>query len=475
MKSYDYVIIGAGTSGLTARKRIAKFTQNYVVVDNGILGTTCARVGCMPSKVLIQVANEFHKRLLFDEQGIRGQSHLEVDPTTVLKHVRKLRDRFVKSVFSGMESWRETHLIQKRASFIDANTLDLEGEKVSFKKAIIATGSSPVIPKPWQEFSEFLIDTNGFFELPTLPNKMAVIGLGVIGIELGQALHKLGIDVIGISKDSTIAGISDPKVREYVCDKLNEEMNLDFSGVSELKKQGNQLLVKTSKNDYLVDKALISVGRSPNLKSLKLENLIAGYDGKSIPDFCKRTLQLKDHKHIAIAGDVNGMTPILHESADEGFIAAHFLLEEETKETLKRRTPLGITFSSPNIAYVGKKYQQLVDAKVEFEIGESSFEGQGRSIIMGEEKGILRVYGETKTGKLLGAELFAPSGEHLAHLLAWAISAKQSVFDTLANPFYHPVVEEGLRTALRNLARKISNTGDELELVRCIQHPTNDC
>lgn len=109
MKNYDVVIIGAGTAGLSARKVVSKYTQSYVIVDDGILGTTCARVGCMPSKAFIQIANDFHRRTSFQETGIDGSELLKIDSKKVMSHTRKLRDRFVRSVLGGMEEWKNEH------------------------------------------------------------------------------------------------------------------------------------------------------------------------------------------------------------------------------------------------------------------------------------------------------------------------------------------------------------------------------
>ena len=119
MKNYDVAIIGAGTSGLSARREVARLTDSYVVIDEGELGTTCARVGCMPSKVLIQVAEDFHRRGHYDAIGITGGDSLAVDTTRVMSHVRSLRDRFVRGVRNDMESWIGDHLIRKRARFAD--------------------------------------------------------------------------------------------------------------------------------------------------------------------------------------------------------------------------------------------------------------------------------------------------------------------------------------------------------------------
>ena len=474
MKSYDVLIIGAGTAGLSARKVVSKYTQNYVVVDDGILGTTCARVGCMPSKAFIQIANDFHRRNSFQELGIAGAESLKIDSEKVMTHTRKLRDRFVKSVLGGMDEWKEKHFISRRARFVDNHTVDLGGEKIKAEKIIIATGSSPIIPTPWQEFSDFFIDTNSFFELPQLPQSVGVIGLGVIGTELGQALHRLGVEVIGISQGRAIAGLSDPKLIEYTSDKLAQEMNLDFSGVQKLSSKDQKLMIQTAEKKYLVEKAVISVGRKPNLSNLGLENLALDLDVRGIPYFNEKSCQLRDADNIFIAGDVDGSKAILHESADDGAIAGYNACHEKIEE-FKRRTWLGITFSSPNIATVGKRYSDLIREKVNFEYGEVSFEGQGRSIVMLSEKGHLRVYGDKKTNRLLGAELFAPSGEHIAHSLAWVISQKMTVGEVLRLPFYHPVVEEGLRTALRDLAKKLPEKRSALEVAVCQEHETSMC
>ena len=198
MREVEVAIIGAGSAGLAARREVAKVTDNYVVIEAGALGTTCARVGCMPSKVLIQAANDFERRKQMAEEGILGSEQLRIDTKQVMAHVRKLRDRFVRAVKNDMNDWVQTHLIQKRATFVDRNTLDLGDEKIRAKKIIIATGSRPILPKAWEPYKSHLINTDQFFEQEDLPGSVAIIGLGVIGLELGQALHRLGVRVTGV-------------------------------------------------------------------------------------------------------------------------------------------------------------------------------------------------------------------------------------------------------------------------------------
>ena len=159
--------------------------------------------------------------------------------------------------------------------------------------------------------------------------------------------------------------------------------------------------------------------------------------------------------HIFIAGDVNADRPVLHEGADEGHMAGKNAASFPEVYRHTRRSPLGIVFCDPQAAFAGQTHAQLTAAKVAFAIGQVSFENQGRSRVMLVNQGVLRVYGEHKSGLLLGAEMIGPENEHLAHLLAWAIQMRLTVAQVTEMPFYHPVIEEGLRSALRHLLKEL--------------------
>ncbi len=468
MREVDVAIIGAGTAGLSARREVAEATDNYVVIDDGILGTTCARVGCMPSKVLIQVANDYHRRHALAEQGIGGGDKLTVDPAAVMQHVRKLRDRFVRGVMSGFENWSDK-LIRKRARFVDLHTLDLDGERIKAHKIVIATGSSPIIPNPWKKVESRLIDTDAFFERETLPKRVAVIGLGVIGLELGQAVARLGCDVTAVTLDKAFGGLSDPDLRNYVASAFAKEFTLHIDAVDTLSESDDELVVKLkSGHEFRADAALVTVGRRPNLSSLGIEALGIPTE-RGAPSFDGGTFRV-DGTPWYLVGDVNGTRPLLHEAADEGRIAGYNAVHP-SDQCFKRRTNIAITFCDPNIAMVGESHHQLTERGADFVTGTVSFEGQGRAIVKLHELGQLHVYAERSSGRLLGAELFAPHGEHLAHLLAWAISAGLTARDALSLPFYHPVLEEGLRTALRKAARLTDTDQGALEVLRCADPP----
>ncbi len=187
------------------------------------------------------------------------------------------------------------------------------------------------------------------------------------------------------------------------------------------------------------------------MRNLGLEHTSLERDARGIPVFDRHTMQCGHHP-IFIAGDANDDLPLLHEAADEGRIAGHNAGRFPHVTAGLRRTPLGIVFSDPQLAIAGTRHADLEPGR--FVTGAVSFEDQGRSRIMLRNRGLLHVYADVMTGHILGAEMIGPDAEHLGHLLAWAIQAKMTLTQALEMPFYHPVVEEGLRTALRDAQAK---------------------
>ncbi len=205
------------------------------------------------------------------------------------------------------------------------------------------------------------------------------------------------------------------------------------------------------KFDYL----LAATGRKPNVAQLGLNKTDLNLDERSIPIFNPYTMQCGD-SNIFIAGDANNDRPLLHEAADEGRIAGDNAGRFPNIRAGNRRAHLAVVFTEPQMAVVGCNYRQLTSQGTEcFRTGEVSFENQGRSRVILKNKGLMHLYGEPGSGRFLGAELIAPAAEHLAHLLAWALQNKMTVSQMLEMPFYHPVIEEGLRTGLRDLNHKL--------------------
>ncbi|MEK7992148.1 MAG: dihydrolipoyl dehydrogenase [Thiotrichaceae bacterium] len=447
----DIAIIGAGSAGLYSLSQVRRNTDNFVLINGGHYGTTCARVGCMPSKVLIQAAEDYYHRHTLSAKGIYGGDKLRIDIPAIMRHVRKLRDGFVGRVTTNMEGLRDKS-IDGYAEFLEPNVLQVNGEKVHAKKIIIATGTSPIIPATWSHLQDYILTTDQLFEQETLPASIAVLGLGVIGLEMGQALSRLGIQVVGVDILQTIGGIKDLEINKIAVETIGAEFPLWLGHAAELEEQDGQVLVQAGGKSILVDKILTSLGRKPNIAGLGLDKIGVELDARGVPIFNPDTLQIADMP-IFIAGDANADRTILHEAGDDGRIAGYNASHDEVLG-FKRKTTLGITFCDPNIARVGQSWDTL-QSNDNVVVGTMNFQMQGRAMIMGKHKGMIRVYADKVTGKLLGAEMIVVRGEHLAHLLAWAIQLEMTVHQLLQMPYYHPVIEEGLQSALYDVASQL--------------------
>jgi len=461
-REVDVAILGAGSAGLFALSQVKRETDNYVLINGGELGTTCARVGCMPSKVLIQVAEDFHRKSIFEREGIDGAEELSVDIPAAMEHVQDLRDVFVDRTLGATDELDEAHLIDGYAKFISNDTVEVNGEQIKAKSIIIATGSTPVVPAAWQDFAEDIISTDEFFELEDLPASMAVIGLGSIGLEIGQSLHRLGVKVVGVDQLEIIAKLEDCKVNELAVAVIGKEFPLWLGQPATLEKVDGGIQVGAGDNHQVVDKVLASLGRKPNLKNLNLEATDITLDEQGIPVFDPLTMQVGDLP-IYIAGDVNADRPLLHEAGHEGRVAGYNAVHHPV-EKFKRKVPLAITFCEPNIATAGAQLSEL-DGK-DIAIGEIQFAPVGRALIIGKNRGLLRLYVQKSDGLLLGACMCCVKAENLAHLISWSIQNGMTVFDMLKMPFYHPVIEEALQAALYNVLHELDIKHDLVELER---------
>jgi len=449
-------IIGAGTAGLNALSQVRKVTDSFVLINGGELGTTCARVGCMPSKALIQVAEDFHRRHVYERHGTRGAEALAADLPEALEYVRDLRDHFVDRVLSSSTDEMGEELVEGYARFLEPDLLDVEGQLIRAERIVIATGSRPYVPEAWEGLRDRLITTDELFEQDTLPSRLAVIGLGVIGMELGQALARLGLEVTGIDRLDTVAGLQDPVVRQAAVEQIGREMPLWLGAAAELEAAGEGLRIRAGEHVAEVDRALISVGRIPNLDRLGLERIGVALDARGIPVYNPNTMQVGDLP-IFIAGDVTGDRPILHEAGDEGRIAGFNAVHEPVR-AFRRKPHLAITFCHPNVATVGARWDELDHERIA--VGAMRFAPVGRALIMARNHGVVRIYADRASGRLLGAELVGPEGEHLAHFLALALSRELTVYDLLKTPFYHPTLEETLQAALYDLLGKLDHQGE---------------
>ncbi|ENW3668876.1 dihydrolipoyl dehydrogenase [Neisseria gonorrhoeae] len=459
----DIVVIGGGTAGMGAFRNARLHSDNVYLIENNVFGTTCARVGCMPSKLLIAAAEARHHALHTDPFGVHlDKDSIVVNGEEVMRRVKSERDRFVGFVVTDVEEWPADKRIMGSAKFIDEHTVQIDDHiQIAAKSFVIATGSRPVILPQWQPLGDRLIINDDVFSWDTLPKRVAVFGPGVIGLELGQALHRLGVKVEIFGLGGIIGGISDPVVSDEAKAVFGEELKLHLDAKTEVKLDADGNVEVHWEQDgekgvFVAEYMLAAVGRRPNVDNIGLENINIDKDARGVPVADPLTMQTSI-PHIFIAGDASNQLPLLHEAADQGKIAGDNAGRYPNIGSGLRRSTIGVVFTSPQIGFVGLKYAQVAAQYQadEFVIGEVSFKNQGRSRVMLVNKGHMRLYAEKATGRFIGAEIVGPAAEHLAHLLAWAHQMKMTVPQMLDMPFYHPVIEEGLRTALRDADAKL--------------------
>lgn len=447
--TYDLLILGGGTAGLTALQEARRYTDNVVMVNDGPVLTTCAHTGCMPSKSLIQAANLYasHKRMA--EMGIKGAQALYPDMPSILKAVREKRDRFVQSTQRQAGKMRE-HILDAQARLESETSIRVDSRLMHAKAMIISTGSSPVIPVKYQDYMPNVITTDTLFECKDIPKRVAVIGLGPVGLEVAQALAQLNVEVTAIAPERELTMVRDKKIRQSVMETLGQQMTLWLDSDPDISRTDSGIHLQSGERETVVDALFIAAGRHPNIAQLGLKRLGLQLNQNDVPTFDPRTMQIQG-RPLFIAGDATNERAILHEAADEGRRAAFHALHG-AQDPSARYPLMQIVFTHPQIAIIGETTETAQDDP--FVTGEANFESQGRAIVEQVNEGRLRVFAD-KQGYFRGAEMMVPAAEHLAHFLALAVSQYLTIEDILSTPFYHPTLEEGLSTALKRAQKKL--------------------
>ena len=449
----DVAIIGAGTAGLAAERSARRRKARTLLIDEHFAGTTCAVVGCMPSKLLIAAADAAHAVSRAGQFGIEVGAP-RVNGAAVMERVQRLRDAFADGARASFGELPEGVLLRGRARFASRTTLVLEdGRQVKARAVVIATGSRPRVPKAFEAVS--VLTNESIFELTDLPRSIAIIGAGVEGVEIAQALARLGVETMLFDEKEQIAGLHDEVVAKELRTILAGEfpivLGVDLAaraaqGGIELTWSGH------AEGKKVFERVFVAAGRPPSVKGLDLEKADLALDEHGVPKFDDTTMQCGSAP-IFLAGDVSHDRPVLHEASCEGTIAGRNAATFPDVRPGVRAPVLSIVFTDPAAATVGR----VPKDDEPHVIGTTSYQNQGRAKAFARNAGRLCLYGEEKTGKLLGATLAGPGAEHTAHLLAWAIQKEMTASDLLDLPFYHPTYEEGLKTALREICTKVDS------------------
>jgi len=456
----DVAIIGGGTAGLNARREVGRAGKSWLLIEGGVYGTTCARVGCMPSKLLVAAGES---ALAVRHAGAFGvqvdAAAIRIDGPAVLARVRRERDRFAGLVARDVQALPPEQRVQGYARFVGPTELVVDDHThVRAGAVVVASGSRPKLPDLLSPVLDKVLTSDTIFELPELPRSLAVLGTGAIGLELGQALAALGVRVTFFNPGADLGFFTDPVLKQCSRKYWGAELDVQL-GVRALafapEGSGVRLRYITetgAQQQADFEAVLAATGRTPNVEKLGLEHTGLALDARGVPRFDPETMQCGTAP-IFLAGDVSGARTLLHEAVDEGGTAGANAARFPDVQPMLRKTPLAIGFTQPRCALVGKPYAEAVSGNIA--IGESSYEDQGRARVIDEPRGLVRVYVERGSSRLLGAELLGPGVEHTAHLLAWAVQSERPLLELLHMPVYHPTLEEGIRTALRDAAQKL--------------------
>ncbi len=444
----DVAVIGAGTAGLTAERQARRAGASTLLIDPAFRGTTCATVGCMPSKLLIAAADA--------AEAVRGAAVFgidaapRIDGAAVMARVRRMRDDFAASVRRNISDLPDGISIEARARFTAPGMLALDnGDCVAPRAVVIATGAAPAIPPPYEHVRDRVLTNESLFELSDLPASVGVVGAGPLGLELAQALARLGVRVAVFDAADRLAGL--PEETSAALGRiLSDSFPIHLNSTPEPAAVSDGVRLTWDGGSAEFERVLVAAGRPPDLDGLALGDAGLALDENGTPLFDPATMQCGTAP-VFIAGDANHAQPVLHEASAEGTIAGRNAANWPDIRKAERKVPMAVTFTRPAAAVIGTtpgpEARDVLTGCVDFA-------DQGRARVMGRARGLCRIHARAGDGRLLGASLCAPGGEHLAHLLAWAIQAGMTADEVLEMPFYHPTLEEGLKTALQEICHK---------------------
>jgi dihydrolipoamide dehydrogenase len=444
----DVAVIGAGTAGLTAEHHARRAGSKTLLIDPDFLGTTCANFGCMPSKLLIAAADAAHAARDAGSFGIEAEPR--VDGPAVMARLRQLRDGFARGVRRSITELPEGTCLRARARFEAPRILALDnGDRVEARTVVIATGATSAVPEPYEPFADAVLTNVSIFEIDDLPKSLGVIGAGPLGLELAQAMHRLGVHVEVFDLADRLGGLP-REASDALRNILAEAFDIHLNCSAQPSPENGGVKLDWEGGAARFDKLLLAAGRPPNLDHLELEKAGLTLDDKGIPRFDPETMQCGDAP-VFMAGDANHDRPVLHEASDEGTVAGRNAATWPDIARTPRKVPFSIVFTRPAAATIGMIPEPDAQGYV---TGESDYSDQGRARIMNQGHGLVRLHARAGDGGLVGASLCAPAGEHLAHLLAWVIQRGLTAGDVLELPFYHPTLEEGLQTALHQICKR---------------------
>ena len=455
MNNFDLVVIGGGPGGYVCAIRAAQLGLKTACVESrGALGGTCLNVGCIPSKSLLNLSENFHKaKKDFNQQGIEIEG-IKLNIEKMMSNKNKSIQVLTKGVEFLFKKNNVTYIKGKGVLFSKNDIVVYENNKKNNYKAkniVIATGSE-VASLPGIDIDEKnIISSTGALSLKQVPKKLAIIGGGYIGLEMGSVWSRLGSKVTVFEYLEYITPGMDREISNEF-KKILTKQGINFkmgSKVSSVKNMGdivsiNYTDIKNSKNEKdEFDKVLVSVGRKPYTEGLNLTKLGVKKDNKGrieVNDKLQTSV-----KNIYAIGDVIKGPMLAHKAEEEGIAVAEILAGQAGH--VNYDVIPGVIYTSPEVATVGKTEEQLKEENRSYKVGKFPFMANSRAKVNNETDGFVKILADSKTDKVLGVHIIGPHCGNMIAEMALAMEFGASAEDIARTCHAHPTHTEAIKEA----------------------------
>ena len=460
-EKFQAVVIGGGPGGYVCAIRLAQLGLKTACIESrGSLGGTCLNVGCIPSKSLLNLSEEFHKVKNLSNKGIEiGDVKLN------LSKMMKSKDKAVETLTKGVEFLLKKNKVtyyKGLGSFKSKNEILIKDDQnkeitIISEKTVIATGSIPSDLPGIKIDEKIIISSTGAIKLEKVPKKMVVVGGGYIGLEMGSVWSRLGSEVQVVEfLDHITPGMDKEISNEFM--KILKKQGIKFNmqnKVESIKKNNSGAIVSTidkdgNKNNFECDVVLISVGRKPNTKGLNLELAGVKLDEKKRIKTDK-SFQTNIENIFAI-GDVISGPMLAHKAEDEGIAVAENIVGQSGH--VNYDTIPGVIYTAPEVASIGKTEEQLKELNVKYKIGKFSFMANSRAKAIDDAEGFVKILADETTDKVLGAHIIGPHAGELIAEIGVAMEFGASSEDIARTCHAHPTFSEAVKEAALSVDKR---------------------
>ena len=460
--NFDVIVIGGGPGGYVCAIRSAQLGLKTACIESrGALGGTCLNVGCIPSKSLLNLSDNYSKaKKDFNNQGIEI-SNIKLNIKKMMSHKEKSVQVLTKGVEFLFKKNKVTYLRGKGVIFSKNDVVVYDGQNKNTYKAkniVIATGSVPASLPGINIDEKNVISSTGALSLPNIPKSLVVIGGGYIGLEMGSVWSRLGSEVTVIEYlDHILPGMDREVSKEF--QKILTKQGIKFqlnSKVISVNSSGNQVETKFIDNKSLKEekiiseKVLISIGRKPYTEGLNIGKIGIKKDNKGKIEVNSK-LQTSVENIYAIGDVIKG--PMLAHKAEEEGIAVAEILAGQSGHVNYDVIP-GVIYTSPEVAYVGKTEEELKKKKITYKVGKFPFLANSRAKVNNETEGFVKILAESKTDKVLGVHIIGPhSGDMIAEMVL-AMEFGASAEDIARTCHAHPTHTEAIKEAALSVDKR---------------------